>query len=393
MIKVAILGAGGISEAHIQAYKQFPDRCRIVALADLYPEKAREKALRHGLDAAVYDDYRAALDRSDFDLASLCLPPFLHADAAVACLRSGRHVLAEKPMASSLAECDAMLAAADKTGRILSAVAQNRFRTPMMKLRALIASGIAGKVVHAQIDSFWWRGTNYYDLWWRGTWEKEGGGCTLNHAVHHIDLCRWMLGAPDSLRAAAANLAHPNSEVEDFSTAVLYYPNGAVGQINASLVHHGEEQRFLLQGERALLAFPWRVKASRQRENGFPEDDPALEREIQRQYDALPALEHEGHAGQIDNVLSAIELKADVLVDGRAGRGTVELITAVYCSAFRGERVRLPLAADNPYYTRDGILAHAPRFHTKTKSVANFSDSAIRVGATGGDQATRKEHE
>jgi UDP-N-acetyl-2-amino-2-deoxyglucuronate dehydrogenase len=390
MIKVAIMGTGGISDAHIKACLRFPDRCRITALADIYPDKAKEKAKRYGLDVAVYDDYRSALDGADFDLASICLPPFLHAPAAIACLNTGRHVLVEKPMASSLAECDAMLVAARTSGRILSVVAQNRFRTPMMKLKRVVEAGLIGRVVHAQIDSFWWRGSAYYDLWWRGTWEKEGGGCTLNHAVHHIDLFRWVLGAPAALQAVAVNAAHPNSEVEDFSTAVLFYDTGAVGQINSSLLHHGEEQRFLVQGERALVAVPWRVVASHQRENGFPEDDPKPAAEIQAFADRLPDVPYEGHDGQIENVLSAIEGKGGLLISGEAGRATIELITAIYASAFHNERVRLPLRPDHPYYTKDGILAHAPRFHEKTKSVENFPANRIAVGDFGASEKSKE---
>jgi hypothetical protein len=91
--------------------------------------------------------------------------------------------------------------------------------------------------------------------------------------------------------------------VEDFSTAVLRYADGRVGQITASLVHHGEEQQFLVQGERAAVAVPWRVTATKQKENGFPEEDAALRAELLAFYQVLPAVRYEGHDGQIDNFL------------------------------------------------------------------------------------------
>lgn len=94
----------------------------------------------------------------------------------------------------------------------------------------------------AQIDSFWWRGHCYYDLWWRGTWEKEGGGCTLNHAVHHIDMLLWMMGLPESVTSVLSNVAHDNAQVEDLSMSILRYPR-SLAQLTASVVHHGEEQR------------------------------------------------------------------------------------------------------------------------------------------------------
>ena len=141
-------------------------------------------------------------------LAAVCLPPFVHAPATVDLLDAGVNVLLEKPMAPTLAECDAILAAAGRSGQLLSVVAQNRYKTPMMKLKQVLDSGMIGRILHAQVDSFWWRGSRYYDLWWRGTWAKEGGGCTMNHAVHHIDLFQWMMGMPDEVQAVVTNLNH-----------------------------------------------------------------------------------------------------------------------------------------------------------------------------------------
>ncbi len=316
MLKIAIIGTGAISDSHIQSYLKFKDQCRVVAMVDLYPDKAREKAAKYGLQIPVYRELSELLARENFDAASVCLPPFGHCGATVDLLRAGKHVLVEKPMATSMQECDDMVAAAQSSGKLLSVVAQNRFKNPAMKLKAVLDSGLAGKILHAQVDSLWWRGSNYYDLWWRGTWEKEGGGCTMNHAVHQIDLYQWMMGLPSALQAITLNLAHENSEVEDFSTAVLTYPNGSVGQITASLVHHGEEQQLSFQCERAKLSVPWQVKAAKQKENGFPEDNTALVAEIQSFYDKLPDLPYEGHDGQIANFLAAIAGQEKLLIDG-----------------------------------------------------------------------------
>ncbi|MBM3130933.1 MAG: Gfo/Idh/MocA family oxidoreductase [Chloroflexi bacterium] len=381
MIRVAIIGAGAIADTHIEAFLKFPARGKVVALADPYPDKAREKIARYHLNARAYADVSELLNDARFDLGVICAPPFAHAPVALDLLNAGKHVLVEKPMATSLAECDAMLSAARANNSLLSIVAQNRFRAPLMKLKRLVESGIIGKIAHAQTDSFWWRGSHYYDLWWRGTWEKEGGGCTLNHAVHQIDLFHWIVGMPHALHAIVANVAHANSQVEDFSTTVLFYADGKLGQINASLVHHGEPQQLVIQGERARIGVPWQVCASQQRANGFPENDPALEQEIQARCAQLPELPYELHAGQIANVLGAVEGAEELLVDGTAGRNTIELVTAIYASGFTGARVALPLTPDNPFYTREGILKHAPHFHEKTRSVENFADNTIIVGA------------
>lgn len=166
MIRVAIIGTGGIANAHIQAYLQFPKRCQVVALVDIVPGKAEQfKERYHLADAQVYSSHRALLEQGGVDLADVCTPPFAHASISIDCLHAGMNVVCEKPMAASLEECDAMLRARDESGKQLSIIAQNRFRQPIQNLKALLDSGIAGSVRSAQVDSFWWRGHSYYDLW------------------------------------------------------------------------------------------------------------------------------------------------------------------------------------------------------------------------------------
>jgi predicted dehydrogenase len=169
MIKVAIIGAGAIANTHIESLLKFQERCQIVAIADIYKAKAIEKIERFGLNAVEFEDYQKLLNEMDVDLAVILTPPFAHAEATITALDAGINVLIEKPMATSLEECDAMISAAEKNGKLLSVVAQNRYKSPMMKLKAILDSGLAGEIQHAQVNSFWWRGQKYYDLWWRGT--------------------------------------------------------------------------------------------------------------------------------------------------------------------------------------------------------------------------------
>ena len=381
MIRVAIVGTGSISQAHINAYLEFPDRCRIVALVDIFPDKAEEKKQRFQLEGAeVYADHLHILDRDDIDLIDICTPPYVHAQIAINSLKAGKHVMVEKPMAASLEECDAMLAAARNSGKRLSVVAQNRFRTAFMNLKKTLDSGLAGDIVHAQFDSFWWRGHCYYDLWWRGTWEKEGGGCTLNHAVHHIDMSAWMMGMPEEVQAIMSNTSHDNAEVEDISIAMMRYPSGALGQITSSVVHHGEEQQVVFQGKKARISAPWKPYASMSKSNGFPERNEALEQELNSYYDSLPEQPYKGHAPQIADVLHGLETGEAFLVSGEDGKRALELITAIYKSAILGQAVKLPLAKGDPFYTVEGMQANAPHFYEKSANVENFSNEIITTG-------------
>ncbi len=379
MIRVAIIGTGGISHAHIQAYLQFPERCKIVALVDIVPEKARRVKEQYGLDAEVYDDHLKILTRDDIDLADVCTPPYVHASISINCLRSGKNVVCEKPMAASLEECDAMIHARDESGKKLSIIAQNRFRQPIANLKALLDSGIAGPVRSVQVDSFWWRGHSYYDLWWRGTWEKEGGGCTLNHAVHHIDMLAWMMGLPQQVTSVLANVAHDNAEVEDLSASILQYP-GALAQLTASVVHHGEEQRVIFQCEKAKIAAPFECYASVSQPNGFPVRNEKLEKEIAEYAENLPEVKYEIHTGQLENVLSAIENDTLPAIGGEDGRRTIELITGIFKSGALGRTIMLPLDKDDPFYTVEGIMSSVPHFHEKTTSAADL-DGEISFGS------------
>jgi len=381
MLRVAIVGCGNISRLHMKGYTKFPDTCKIVALCDIYPEKAEEKKIEFDLsEAKVYASHEEMLANEQIDVVSICTPPYVHSEIAINSMEAGSNVLVEKPMAASLEECDKMLEVENKTGKTLGVVAQNRFRTPFMNLKKVVDSGLIGRILHAQIDSFWWRGHCYYDLWWRGLWSKEGGGCTLNHAVHHIDMLGWMLGRPETVMAVVSNANHDNAEVEDISVAVMQYSKGELAQVTSSVIHYGEQQAVKFQGEKAAVAVPWEVHASTSKANGFPEPNPELEKEIQEFYDALPKLEHEIHTGEIENFLGAVAKGEKPFITGEDGRLTIELISAIYKAGFTGTTVALPLKSNDPFYTVDGILKNVRHFHEKTTAVENFSDESISVG-------------
>lgn len=372
---IAIIGAGAIAGVHIDAYKTFNKRCEVRAVCDIFVEKAQQLIEQYGLENAIaVKDFHDILSDDRIDAVSICLPPSLHAPTAVDCLNGGKHVICEKPMAGSLEECDQMIRAAEENGKILSIVTQNRYKTPHMKTKWLLDAGAIGPVLFASINSFWWRGENYYDLWWRGTWEKESGGCVTNHAVHHIDMMQWMLGMPKEVNAVISNVGHSNSECEDVAIATLTYPNMMV-QMTATILTHSEDQEMIFHGKRASIAVPWRVSACKAMPNGFPEPDNEVRDAVQKQYDELPDLKMEGHPAQIGNFLLAIAGEEKLLVDGYEARKTMELITAIYKSACFGRSVQLPLPTNDVFYRKGGIAAVMPHFHEKTKSVENVAVS------------------
>jgi UDP-N-acetyl-2-amino-2-deoxyglucuronate dehydrogenase len=188
---------------------------------------------------------------------------------------------------------------------------------------------------------------------------------------------------PVAVMAMLANVMHDNSEVEDLSLAILEYSDGSLAQVTSSVIHHGEDQGIELQCANAKLSVPWNLKAEISKSNGFPEErgNQELLEKIQALYQETPDLLYEGHTGEIDDILRAIENGTRPMITGEDGRKTVELITAIYKAGCLKERVMLPISQEEEYYSFEGILNHAVRFHKKTSSVENFTDTDITLGS------------
>ena len=384
MLKAAIVGTGNIAPQHVKGLLEFPERVKIVALCDIYPEKAEKMKEKYQLDCQVFDDHQKMIEAMpDIDIVHVCTPPYVHAEIAIHSMDAGMNVVVEKPMATCLAECDAMLEAEERNHVTMGCIAQNRFRNSIYKLKKTADSGLAGKIVCAHVNSLWWRGHCYYDLWWRGLWEKEGGGPTLNHAVHHIDMINWIMGElPTEVMAMLTNVMHDNSEVEDLSLAALRYSNNSIAEVTSSVVHHGEEQGIVLQCADAKIAAPWDIKAELTSPNGFPIEyrNQELIVKISEFYNGDPDLPYEGHTGEIDNYLTALETGSRPMITGIDGRKTVELITAIYKAGCKKMLVELPIAKEDEYYTFEGILKNAVHFYKKAAAVENFVTEDITVG-------------
>lgn len=377
MLRVAIWGAGGIGKVHADAFAKHPELCTVTAVINHRIEKA-EKFIEenHLTQARAYADFESAIQDGELDVAAICLPPHLHAEAAIQAAGCGVHVLTEKPMANSLEECDRMIRAAEDHHVLLGVICQLRFTTCARRVRKLLKEESFGRFRYALIESLWLRGTHYHDLPWRGTWEKEGGGVFTTQAIHHLDLTQFILGQPESVRASIGNVSHDNTECEDIGNAVLYYP-GAQAAVNASLSSPGQSQSLRFYTDTCCLSVPWAPAASRIQDNGYSVDDPVLLDALKEAYESIPAMEVERHEAQILNFLRAVSGEEKLFADARDGRSAVELLTAIYESAATGREVRLPIQPEDPFYTLEGKVSNMPHFHEKTRSVADLGSGKI----------------
>jgi UDP-N-acetyl-2-amino-2-deoxyglucuronate dehydrogenase len=363
VVRVAIVGSGAAARSHAAAYAAHRGRCAVVAVASPRPGAAAAFAAEAGIEADPLASHEGLLGRRDIDLVSVCTPPSEHAMIASELLADGKNVLLEKPMATSPEDCRRLVGIAASGRALLSPVAQNRFMSQYWRLKALLDSGAAGRILFAQADSLWWRGDSYYERPWRGRWESEGGGCTLGHAVHHIDLLLWMMGMPIRATAVMSNVAHPSSEMEDISVAALEYPDGAIARLTSSIVHHGEEQSIVLQCEKASVSAPFRAAARTAGTGGFPVDDPSAAAELSRIYEAADPPIFEGLEGQVDDVLSSIEEGRRPLVGPEDGYNAIQVVAGIYASAASGRTVALPLKPGDDFYDDLSKVIRAPRLH------------------------------
>lgn len=377
MLRVMIIGCGGIAPKHINGFLSTTEDAVITHLIDPLAARAQSLINEYHLDQAIASsDYKSYLD--DVDVVSICTPPGTHCEIAVSALEHGCHVLLEKPMAPSLEECDKIMDAAKKSGKLCSVVVQSRFISERRNVIEIVKSGAYGKNRYTRVNSVWHRGESYYHLGWRGRWLEEGGGCTLNHSIHHIDLLLYAKGMPASIRSFMTNLAHHNSEEEDFSSSVLRYSDGSIAEITSTLVAHGDHDRQALSFdmEDASITIPFAAYASKPMENGFPQVNEKKLAEIIADYQSRPQLALESHDGQVENFLRAISGKEELIATAQDGRNCIELITGVYQSAITDREVSFPIAKDSPYYTSEW-RKDAPHFYEKQLSIDAFASTKI----------------
>ena len=231
-LKTGLVGCGKGAHLSAAALRSLP-QSEFVAVCSRNPERARRFAEQYGV--RDFSNLPEMIDCSGLQVLCVCTQHPEHAGPAVAAARAGVHVLVEKPLASSLADCDAMISAAGERGVKLGTISQRRWYEPCRRIRRAIDSGSIGRPVLGSVVMHGWRDEAYYKADpWRGSWSGEGGGVLVNQAPHQLDLLLWYMGPVSELFGYWGNLNHPYIEVEDTAVAVLRFANGALGQISVS---------------------------------------------------------------------------------------------------------------------------------------------------------------
>jgi len=247
-MKVAVIGLGGISGAHIAQWQKLP--VELVAGSDINPEgvaRAEEQGLKG------FSDWRQMLDEVQPDIASICTPPFLHCEMASECLQRGIHVLCEKPMEATLENAEKLAEAAAQAKSKLMIAYCHRFHGPVMKLKELLDSGILGQPVFFR-GSF--TGMIEFTTNHRANLKMAGGGALMDNGSHAADLYQFLLGKFARVSCRAGTVLQHGMETDDVGIILFTGENGCFGEIMAGYSLPGELTDWIITGEKGVLALP-----------------------------------------------------------------------------------------------------------------------------------------
>jgi len=349
-LRVGVAGLG-IGRSHLLAYQNLADRYEIGAVCDIDEARLRTVADELRLPASTQRTARFEdlLDASRFDIVDISTPPYTHRALIEQAMAAGLHAICEKPLVGSLADMDAVTAAAEASGRLVFPIFQYRFGNGLRRLKHLQAKGFAQVPYLTTIETSWLRGAKYYAVPWRGKWKTELGGCCLTQALHAHDILSHVNGPIATVSARLATRVN-DIEVEDCAAISIGMKNGSVATLAVTLGAAEEISRLrfmfadLTAESRSPDQYrpgkdPWDIKGK------TPELDATIAAALA---DFVPAPEgFEGefaviHATLVDGCLPPVTLDD--------ARQSLELVTAIYHSAETNTVVTLPIAREHPKY-------------------------------------------
>jgi UDP-N-acetyl-2-amino-2-deoxyglucuronate dehydrogenase len=371
-LKTAVIGYGKVAHTHAEALATIPES-ELVAVCGRDAAKARSFAERHGVKPFTSVEEMVG---AGVQAVVVATPHPAHASVTVPALRAGAHAIVEKPLASSLEDCDAMIAAARESGRTLAMISQRRLYAPVLRVREAIDAGRLGRPILGTATLLGWRSEEYYRSDpWRGSWDGEGGGVLVNQAPHQVDILQWFMGEVDELYGAWANLNHSYLEVEDTSIAVIRFRSGALGNMVVSnsqnpgisgrvWVHGSNGATAGVQTDGGSMFIAGMTTVAEPPINDvwtLPGEAEMLARWQKEDTDffaTVDATQHY-HRLQIQEFLQAVLAGRPPMVAGEEGRKTVEIFTAIYRSQRDGRPVKFPLTPEAGRNDFDGRKAEA----------------------------------
>lgn len=336
-VRVGILGLGSIGATHARVLADFTDQVRLTAVSGGPPGRPAELGYA-GVDHVRPEDL---VKHPQVDLVVICSPSGVHAEHALAALHAGKHVVVEKPLALTVEDAEAVVAAAAGRGLFLSAISQRRLESQHVHLKRLIDAGRLGRPVLGETFVHWHRDDAYYShADWRPR-QAHGGGSLMNQGVHNVDMLRWLLGPVSAVTGQYATLGH-DMDAEDTTVATVRFRSGALGVVvTSTATPPGQPARLALFTSLGTAEFAhtdlvrW----------DFPDvPPPAALAEVASGAADPAAIGLAGHRAQWQDILDALRTGRPPAVTGEDAVQTVRLLCAIYQAAETGATVQFPSA-------------------------------------------------
>ncbi|HEX3148505.1 MAG TPA: Gfo/Idh/MocA family oxidoreductase [Gemmataceae bacterium] len=353
--RIALIGCGKVAQIHVAALRAVPE-ADLVAVCDALPDRAAAFAAKHGV--RPFTDVATMLREAKVDTVIIGTPHPVHSAPAIQAAAAGVHVLVEKPLAANLVDCDAMIAAAKKSGVTLGVISQRRFCPAVRRMKEAIDAGKLGMPALGVFIGYNWRDAAYYQSDpWRGKWDAEGGGVLVNQSPHQLDILLWLMGPAAEVAGYWANVNHPTVEVDDTAVAAIRFRNGGLGSIATSVsqkpgiftkVHiHGsngasvgvetDRGATFVAGVSGVATPPlndlWTIPGEEGRLAEFQAEDAS-------RFARVDGTSYY-HALQFADFVRAIREGRPPLATAEDGRAVVELFAAIYQSSRDGKATRL----------------------------------------------------
>ncbi len=329
-VKFAVIGAGHIGKRHAEMILRNPE-AELVAICDILP---KENLGLDAFDVPYFDSAEAMFQAGlDFDVVNVCSPNGLHSKHAILALENRKHIVCEKPMGLSKAECENVIYTALRVSRQVFCVMQNRYSPPSIWIKDVIERRLLGEIFMVQLNCYWNRDDRYYKKGsWKGTPDLDGG-TLFTQFSHFIDIMFWLFGDIKDIQAKFNDFNHQNSTAfEDSGFVTFNFHNGGMGAINysTSVWDSNLESSITIIGEKGSIKIGGQymneVEYCHIKDYEMPQLAPANPANDYGAYKGSAA----NHHYIIQNVIDTLKGHTSATTNAMEGLKVVEIIERIY---------------------------------------------------------------